>query len=370
MQLNIKREKLLKPLQLLGNIVERKQTIPALANVLVDVKDNLLFLTGTDLETELIIWLPLEQPFAEGHTTVSARKLLDICRVLPDEANISIFQDDSSVFVIRAQKSRFSLGTLPAENFPKAKWDQETKSKDFPIIQNKLYSLLESAKFAMAQQDVRYYLNGMLLEIKNGLIRVVATDGHRMAINDIEQEEIDNSVIRVIVPYKAVLSLMQLLTNADETVAISVNHNHIQVKGGHFIFTSKLIDFTYPAYDRTIPRDLDKKIVISRNNLKQALNRVAILSNELFCSAQLKINPNLIRLQTNNPGHEEAEEEIEAEYQGETITVNFNISYLLDILNNIHSEKIAISMKDSESGAIIQEEAENSNLLYVVMPLR
>jgi DNA polymerase-3 subunit beta len=371
MQFNIKRETLLKPLQLLSNVIERKQTMPALANVLIDIKGDQLFLTATDLETELVSWVTLDKPAANsGKTTVSARKLLDICRVLPDETMVDLFQDSNSRFVVRAQKSRFSLGSMPAEDFPKINWNSEENSKEFSIAQNKLYMLLESARFAMAQQDARYYLNGMLFEIKNAMLWVVASDGHRMAINGIEQEVIDNSLTRVIVPYKGIFGLMRLLTDSDEPVVIAVGANHIRVTGSQFIFTSKLIDSKYAEYEKAIPHGCDKKIVIEREALKQALTRVAILSNDVFCSAQLKITSDNIRLRTNNPDHEEAEEEISAEYQGEAINTNFNIGYLLDILKNIRSEKVVLTLKDGFSSALVQEQLEGSNLIYIVMPLR
>lgn len=371
MQFNVKREALLKPLQLISNIVERRQTMPILANVLIHAKDNQIYFTGTDLETELVSWLTLEEPIAKnGSITVPARKLLDICRVLPDEASIDLFQDEGSRFVVRTQKSRFSLGCLPADNFPKVDWMREEKSKEFSISQSKLYSLLESVKFAMAQQDARYYLNGLLLEIKNGMLWVVASDGHRMAINGAEQDVIDSSLVRIIIPYKGIIGLMRLLADNDEEVAVTISNNHIRVAGGNFIFTSKLIDSKYPEYEKAIPRGGDKKIVIGREDLKQALTRVAILSNEVFCSAQLKIADNTIRLRANNPEHEEAEEEISAEYQGEPVNTNFNINYLLDILNHTRAEKIVLVLKDRVSSALLQEQAEQSNLIYIVMPLR
>jgi DNA polymerase-3 subunit beta len=374
MQFVIQRETLLKPLQMIIGVVERRQTMPILSNVLLVIANKQLSMTCTDLELELVGSIELESASEESaKLTVPARKLLDICRVLPDNAMIDFCQDSDNRVVVRSNRSRFVLSTLPVDNFPNIEWDNQENVIEFAIEQKKLRYLAETTGFAMAQQDVRYYLNGLLLEIKNNMLWSVAADGHRMALNAINSPLSSDNLLRVIVPRKGIVELMRLLDDSNEKAKVSVSNNHIRIIKPGLVYTSKLIDGKFPDYERTIPRSSDKKVIIDRNFFKQALSRVAILSNDMFCGVQLQIQSGIMRMATRTQEHEEAEEEIAVDYQGEDITIGFNITYLLDILSNIESEKIIMTLKDNTNSALVEEEStekDQGNNLYVVMPLR
>jgi len=371
MRFVIQRETLLKPLQMIIGVVERRQTMPILSNVLLVIAEKQLSMICTDIEIELVGRIHLESASEEpAKLTVPARKLLDICRVLPDSATIDFSQDSDNRIIVRSERSRFVLSTLPVDNFPNIEWDTQNNLIEFTMEQKKLRSLAESTAFAMAQQDVRYYLNGLLLEIKNNMLWSVAADGHRMALNAIESPSINESPMRVIVPRKGVIELMRLLDDSTEEVKVSISSNHIRIIKPGLVYTSKLIDGKFPDYERTIPRSGDKKVIVERNAFKQALSRVAILSNDMFCGVQLQIQPGIMRMATRSQDHEEAEEEIAVDYQGENFTIGFNITYLLDILSNVESENLVMSLKDNTSSVLLEEATGQGNNLYVVMPLR
>ncbi|OUR64447.1 DNA polymerase III subunit beta, partial [Marinomonas sp. 42_23_T18] len=262
MKFSVVREALLKPLQLVAGVVERKQTMPVLANVLLEVKDNILTLTGSDLEVELVGHIALDE-CQEGRITVPARKLMDICKSLPDSAVIELTVDDTRA-VIRSGRSRFTLSTLPADEFPNIQDMQGDLS--VVVAQNSVRRLIERTGFAMANQDVRYYLNGMLFEVADGQLRVVATDGHRLA-TAIEDAQVSGDLTQVIVPRKGVLELNRLLSDSDETVELQIGSNHIRAKVADYIFTSKLVEGKFPDYHRVIPRNNDKIIIADRLEL-------------------------------------------------------------------------------------------------------
>jgi len=367
MKFSIQRETLLKPLQTIVGVVERRQTLPVLSNILVAVSNDKLSMTATDLEVEMIASVPLENA-EPGDITIPARKIVDICRALPDGATVQISLDTEKERVtVRSGKSRFNLTTLPITDFPSV--DEITSQFEFSLPQNVLKRLIEKTSFAMAQQDVRYYLNGLLLEISNGIVRAVATDGHRLALSSHDCDVSPADTVQIIVPRKGVSELVKLLEDSDEPVQIQVSNNHIKIKLNDFIFTSKLIDGRFPDYERVIPKNSDKHITAHRELLRHALLRTSILSNEKYRGIRLRLSNNLIQAQANNPEMEEAEEEIEVSYTGGDLEIGFNVSYFLDALATIADDSVAIELGDANSSCVIRPQ-EDSSCTYVIMPMR
>lgn len=366
MHFTIQREALLKPLQLVAGVVERRQTLPVLSNVLLVVEGQQLSLTGTDLEVELVGRVTLEDAAEPGEITVPARKLMDICKSLPSDALIDIRVDDQKLLV-KAGRSRFTLSTLPANDFPTV--EEGPGSLTFNLPQAKLRRLVERTSFAMAQQDVRYYLNGMLLEVQSGFLRAVATDGHRLAMCSMEATIQQEGKHQVIVPRKGILELARLLTEQDAEVSIVLGQHHIRANTGEFTFTSKLVDGKFPDYERVLPRGGDKLVLADRQGLREAFSRTAILSNEKYRGIRLTLAAGLLKIQANNPEQEEAEEEIVVDYNGGGLEIGFNVSYLLDVLGVMSTEQVRLILSDSNSSALLQE-ADNDDSAYVVMPMR
>nr|WP_312231632.1 DNA polymerase III subunit beta [Pseudomonas sp.] len=366
MHFTIQREALLKPLQLVAGVVERRQTLPVLSNVLLVVEGQQLSLTGTDLEVELVGRVALEDAAEPGEITVPARKLMDICKSLPSDALIDIRVDEQKLLV-KAGRSRFTLSTLPANDFPTV--EEGPGSLTFNLVQSKLRRLIERTSFAMAQQDVRYYLNGMLIEVQTGILRAVATDGHRLAMCSMEADIEHEGKHQVIVPRKGILELARLLTEQDGEVSIVLGQHHIRATTGEFTFTSKLVDGKFPDYERVLPRGGDKLVVADRQGLREAFSRTAILSNEKYRGIRLQLAAGLLKIQANNPEQEEAEEEIAVDYNGSALEIGFNVSYLLDVLGVMTTEQVRLILSDSNSSALVQE-ADNDDSAYVVMPMR
>jgi DNA polymerase-3 subunit beta len=364
MKFIISRDALLKPLNLVAGVVERRQTLPVLSNVLLTLEGNQLALTGTDLEVELIGRVEVSSSIVEGEITVPARKLVDICKSLPDGVDIE-FSVEAGKATVKAGRSRFTLVTLPASEFPSVEEGAGELALELP--QPVLKRLIERTGFAMAQQDVRYYLNGMLLELKNGRLRMVATDGHRLALCT-APETISAADASVIIPRKGVLELVRLL-EGDESLRLVIGSNHVRAANKQFTFTSKLVDGKFPEYERVLPKSPDKSVVGERLVLKQAFARTAILSNEKYRGVRLRLSNDTLEMTANNPEQEQAEEVVSVEYQGDDLEVGFNVSYLLDVLSVLNGNKVRISLADSASSALI-EEAEAGDSLYVVMPMR
>jgi DNA polymerase-3 subunit beta len=365
MKFTVTRDALLKPLNLVAGVVERRQTLPILANVLIGVEGNLLSLTGTDLEVELLGKVSLDGATVDGDITVPARKLLDIVKSLPDDSVISVEVEEQRA-IIKSGRSRFTLSTLPASEFPNV--EQGSASLEFDVLQRNLKTLIDKTSFAMAQQDVRYYLNGMLWEIKDGIFRVVATDGHRLALST--QSGISASEEKqVILPRKGVLELSRLLIEEDESIHLAFGDTHLRATTQAFTFTSKLVDGKFPDYDRVLPKGSDKEVVADRAVLKQALARAAILSNEKYRGIRMQFNAGDLRIVANNPEQEEAEDVVAIEYDGDTLEIGFNVSYLLDIMNVVSGPKVKFSLLDANSSALL-EDNDDGNALYVVMPMR
>lgn len=368
MKFTISRSLLLKPLQIVSGVVERRQTLPILSNVLLTVKDKKLSLTGTDLEIELVGFTPLEEIQEPGSTTVSARKLLDICRALPDDAQLQVSLEGDQL-VLRSGKSRFTLSTLPPSNFPNVETAQF--STKFILPQSSLKQLFSKVYFAMGQQDVRHYLNGALFDLERGFLRCVATDGHRLAYSSINQADIGEQPVRVILPRKSILELMRLLdTHGEENATISVGDNHFRLIASDYIFTTKLINAQYPDFNKLIPKSINNIAVASREALKHALTRASILSNEKFRGIRLHFDQAALKIMANNPEQEEAEEMIQLDYQGNSMELGFNAAYLLDVVSTISTEQIRCSFTDPNAGVLIEAFGKEDQTLYVVMPMR
>ncbi|MGD9152691.1 MAG: DNA polymerase III subunit beta [Gammaproteobacteria bacterium] len=372
MKLIIERDKLLKPLQIVSGAVERRQTLPILSNVLLSLKEDELSITATDLEIELIGIAKLDQPAAEsGEVTVPARKLLDICRSLPSNTKVELSFKESGGrrMLVRAGSSRFTLTTLPVNEFPNVEENQFGVA-ECALPQHQLKSLLEKTYFAMAQQDVRYFLNGVLLELNQGVIRVVATDGHRLAVAFLNNSGIQpGKDLQIIIPRKGVMELMRLLKDTDEIAQIAIGTNHICIKTDELVFTSKLIEGKFPNYNAVIPKNGDREVTINRDLFKQALARVSILSNETYRGVRINLSAGEIRLSTNNPEQEEAEEIISANYDYPDLEIGFNVNYFLDICNTVTSDDIKLTFSGADGG-ILAEEHGKDDVVYVVMPMR
>ncbi len=363
MKFSAERESLLTALQSVIGVVERRQTMPILANLLLSAEQGRLSVTATDLEVELVASASIKSS-ADGRLTLPGRKLLDICRSLPDGVTLTATQDGDKV-TLKAGKSRFVLATLPASDFPVI--DELAQQQTLNLAQADLRRLLDKTHFSMAQQDVRYYLNGMLLETDGKMLRTVATDGHRLALCEMDLPSKTGNQ-QVIIPRKGVLELQRLL-GTEGDVAITIGSNHIRAQIGDVRFTSKLIDGRFPEYSRVIPAASPKAIVADREVLRAALQRTAILANEKYRGIRLALKKNSLTLQAHNPEQEEAEEQVEVSYGGDELEVGFNVSYLLDALAAIDGNEVEIGVTDGNSSCLVRAPGATS-ARYVVMPMR
>lgn len=367
MKFSISRDVLLKPLNLVAGVVERRQTLPVLSNVLLAVDENRLSLTGTDLEVELVGQLVLGEPAESGEVTVPARKLADICKSLPDGARLDCTLDDNRL-LLRCGRSRFTLSTLPAGEFPNL--EQTPAMHEFVLKQAQLKGLIDRTAFSMAQQDVRYYLNGMLFELTPKWLRTVATDGHRLAMSTLEADLSGaRGDIQAILPRKGVLELQRLLHDPDAEVRISIGTALFRATTADYTFTSKLVDGKFPDYERVLPRTIGRTLSGLRSEMRDALVRTAILSNEKFRGVRLVMEPGNLQILASNPEQEEAEESIAVEYAGERVEIGFNVSYLIDVLGVLSGEGVRIQFADGSSSVLIEDPAQGGSV-YVVMPMR
>jgi len=365
MKFSTSRESLLKPLQAVIGVVERRQTMPVLANVLLVAKKNGLSVTATDLEVELVASAPIDSVDVPGEITVPGRKLLDICRALPEGADVRLSLKGDRL-TVQSGRSKFVLSTLPATEFPLIENIDATRT--LTVSQADFSRLLDKTQFSMAQQDVRYYLNGVLLETSAKRLRAVATDGHRLALCDIALTGAEGGKAQVILPRKGVQELQKIL-GGDEAVQLSMGSNHIRLQVGDIRFTSKLIDGRFPDYDRVIPQVAGNVVSASRDALRHALQRAAILSNEKYRGVRLEFSKNRIRIQANNPDQEEAEDEVELGYSGQEMEIGFNVNYLLEALAAVDGEDVEIGLVDPSSSCVVKAPGDDK-CLYVVMPMR
>jgi DNA polymerase-3 subunit beta len=365
MKFSIQREVFLQPLSQVIGVVERRQTLPVLANFLISSQGTRVSVTGTDMEVELIASVKAEIT-REGETTVPARKLVDIVRMLPDGATISVTLEGEKL-TVSSGPSRFTLSTLPATEFPAT--DQVETLEVVKIQEDELKRLLDKTSFAMANQDVRYYLNGLLFEFSEGSLKTVATDGHRLAVCDFVGNLGVNYNRQLIVPRKGVLELARMLSDSKDPVELALGKNHVRLVKGSTIFTSKLIDGRFPDYQAVIPLGTDRHIHIDREAFTHALQRAAILSNEKYRGVRLEASSNAVKIIAHNPQHEEAVEELEADLNFEQLAIGFNVTYLLDALTALDAKTITMELKDANSSCLICEKGETSER-HVVMPLK
>jgi len=365
MKFSIQRESLLQPISQVVGVVERRQTLPVLANFLVSAKGKRLSITGTDMEVELIASVKADVE-SEGEVTVPARKLVDIVRMLPEGVNIMASLEGDKM-TVSSGRGRYTLATLPATEFPAT--DQVETLEIVNIQEVTLKNLLEKTAFAMANQDVRYYLNGLLFDFHDGSLSTVATDGHRLAVCDLNSKLGLAEERQLIVPRKGVLELSRMLSDSDALVELALGKNHIRLVKGETIFTSKLIDGRFPEYRAVIPKGTDRHIKVGREGFTQALQRAAILSNEKYRGVRLEAAGNSVKIIAHNPQHEEAIEEVEADLNFDQIAIGFNVTYLLDALMAIEADNVVMELRDANSSCLITADPA-ANDRHVVMPLK
>ncbi len=367
MKFKASRDSLLRPLQLVTGVVERRQTLPVLSNLLVTVDEGVVSFTGTDLEVELDARVAgavdVTQP---GQATIPARKLADIWRSLPDGSDVSV-QVEGDRAIVRSGRSRFSLATLPATDFPKV--EAQAGDLDVTLSRTEMQRLLDQTGFSMAQQDVRYFLNGMLFEATPRHLRAVATDGHRLAMCTLDRGHAVSERVQAIVPRKGVLELGRLLADGDGDVVLSLAKNHLRATYGGYTLTTKLVDGRFPDYEKVIPKVSDNLVTADRETLRQAFLRASILSNEKYRGVRIILEKDQLTIQANNPEQEEAEEVVAVEYAGQRLEIGFNVSYLQDVLGVLSTDLVTLSVSDANSSALIEGPGADDSV-YVVMPMR
>jgi DNA polymerase-3 subunit beta len=365
--LSIERDRLLGPLTRVAAVVEKKQTLPILGNILMELKPGVLSVTGSDSEVQLQSDIAFDYEGEPSAITVTGRKLVDICRVLPANALLTMTLDGAKL-VIKSGKSRFSLATLPADEFPLM--EQKPADIGFDIPQILLKHLLAKTHFSMAQQDVRYYLNSSLLDLNDQQLTCVATDGHRLSCCKQMMPQALQGTAQLLVPRKGVLELQRLLQDTDEPVQVAASSSTIKVTGEDFVFTSKLMDGKYPNYQDVIPKSRNILIVVDRAELQTALQRVAILSHEKFRGVRWQFENNELRITAHNPEQEWGEEVVEVDYSGEPLHIDFNVAYLLDVLSAIDEPNVVLALSNDQSSLLIEGEEQLDQSQYVVMPMQ
>jgi len=368
MKFEIARNALIKPLQRVSAVVERRSTLPVLSNILLELQGNRLVLTSSNQELELSASVDVPDVELEGRITTSARKLSDICRSLPDEAKIQLSLQDAKLLV-QSGRSRFTLATLPAEDFPKT--ESEIDDIALTVTQGQLEELLKSTGFAMAQNDFRPYLNGMLIEVDSGSLRTVATDGHRLAVRALDVPSNVEEKQRMILPRRSALELARLLQEPDEPVTITGGANHFRAQMESCTLVSKLVNSRYADYERVIPRNSPNVLTGNREDLLHACQRALILFSEKFQIASFHLGDNEFKVVARNPDQEFSEESVSVEYDGKPLEVGFNVNYLIDVFSAIRTEKVKIELSDPNSAVLLEPESdENHGASFVVSPSR
>lgn len=365
-ELTSSKQQLLTPLLTVAGAVDRKQSLAILSNILMKLSDNYLYFTATDLEIEITARIACVSDHQTGAITIDAKKIVDIVRSLDDDANPTMTYNDN-VLAIKVGRSQFKLATLSAADYPKS--HDEPSELEFEIDRVVLLQLFQSTHFALTQHDVRFFLNGLLLELDPQSISVVATDGHRMAISRYLLES-GNPHQRLLIPRKSIQELLRLLSHIDdEKVLICAGKNHVKLVTQQYSFVSKLIEARFPAYNKVIPRNQDKQVVIDRDLLKRALSRIMILANEKLRAVTLLIQPSQLTLIAHNQQKEEAIEEIMAQTEGGELEININASYLFDVLNYINGDSVRLSFSDTNS-SILVESIIDPLYQYIIMPMK
>jgi DNA polymerase-3 subunit beta len=359
------RDALLKPLQVVSGIVERRQTLPIHANILVRKNGSRVSFTATDLEIQIQTSAEIGSGADAAATTVAARKLVDILRALP-ETDVALSLANKKM-AVASGKSRFQLQTLPAEEFPTVA--QADFTADFTLPSARFKYLLSMVHFAMAQQDIRYYLNGMLMVVEGGTVRAVATDGHRLALCEVGKDEASAGKIEAIVPRKTIIELLRLLPDNEDAVRIQMAANQIKLSFGDIELISKLVEGKFPDYNRVIPANNTKTFLIGREDLMHALTRAAILTTDKFKGVRWVLVDAALKISSTNADQEEAQEELEIDYAGEGLDIGFNVTYLLDVLANLKTEQVRFSLGDALGSALIGM-PDSQAFKYVVMPMR
>jgi len=361
-----KRDAILEPLSAVSGIIERRHTLPILSNVLIEPGSDGLGFLATDIEIQITARASIGERGDARAVTVGARKLVDILRALPESAEVTLQQQDKRL-LLKAGKSRFSLQTLPAEDFPRLA-KPAGESARFELPQKALRHLLGMVQYAMAQQDIRYYLNGLLMVVEDAQLKLVATDGHRLAYAAMALE---SGLPRqeVIVPRKTVIELGKLLADSEDTVGVELSTAQAAFRFGGVELVSKLVDGKFPDYARVIPTQHKNSLRVEREVLRQALLRAAILSNEKFRGVRWVLTDSSLKIVSSNAEQEEAQEEIDVQYKGEALDIGFNVNYLLDVLNNIGSAEVECLFGDASSSTLFQFASE-PEFRYVVMPMR
>lgn len=364
--LQAERDALLKPLLAVTGIVERRHTLPILSNVLIEKKGGQVGFLATDLEIQITTASADELPGEDFRLTTSAKKLQDILRAIPDKTTVTLEQLDGRL-TLKAGKSRFNLQTLPAEDFPLLSVGSASESS-FSLSQRELKRLISQVQFAMAVQDIRYYLNGLLMQTDGNQVKLIATDGHRLAFASADVEATLPKA-EVILPRKTILELYKLLQDSDDEINIEVLANQVRFSFGSTVIISKVVDGKFPDYNRVIPLDNDKIFLIERLTFLHALQRAAILANEKFRGVRLVLAPGKMSILCTNSEQEEAEEELEIAYQGGELEIGFNINYLLDVLTNLPADTLQMAFGDSNRSTLVTI-PDYSNFKYIVMPMR
>ena len=366
MRFTLQRDSFLKPLAQVVSVVGRSNnTMAVVSNLLVKIHGDQLSMTGTDLEVEMISRVVVEDS-QDGEATIPARKLLEIVRALAEGSRITVQQDESKI-TIQSGRSRFTLSSLPPQDFPVIEIFET--AEHIVVEESSLKELISQTAFAMAQHDVRYYLNGLLIDLQHDRLRCVATDGHRLALCQASLNRSSDRSHQIILPRKGVTELVRLLDSEDKSVNLELTANHLRFSRDDITFTSKLIDGRFPDYEAVLPIGLDQTVQIHRETLRAALLRVAILTNDKYHGVRLEISPNLVRISGQNPDQEEAHEEIEVQTSIDGLSIGFNVMYLLEALTALRSEDVVLLLRDANSSALLQENG-SERARHVVMPLR
>jgi len=366
MRFTTEKSEIAQTLQMSAAIAERRQTIPILSNLRIVARENILEITATDLEIQIITKTKIKSVSEPGETTVSARKMAELCRSLPDKESLDFSLINGKLSVI-SKNFHADFSTISASDFPELQKSQTINSFE---IKNSIFKhLLEKTFFCMASQDVRYYLNGLLLEFNEKNLNSVATDGHRLALATKKVDHKINELVRVILPRKAVLELSKILDSMEENIAISFGTSSFSAEDQNLIFSCKLIEDKFPDYNKVFPTGDSSNLHISRENLQSALFRSSVLSNEKYRGVKFSLNKDSLKLTANNPEQESAEEILEVNYSGSEMEIGFNIGYLLDVLNSFETDDVELCFYGEESSCLIKEKGNNSEA-YVIMPMR